>query len=186
MWYLIKSLLVILLLTGCHSAPLRPETTYDITARQALYKTSYWSFTGRLAINKQKQSWQANIHWQHQIDKDIIKLSGPLGQGATIIELTDDLVSINRGDGKLQTSTQVEAFINQQLGLFVPVKSLRYWVMGLPDKQLAVNYNALGFYQKNWLVEYNEMQPVNNVAMPRKMTVLNEQVKLKLIVDKWD
>ncbi|MFZ2724828.1 MAG: lipoprotein insertase outer membrane protein LolB [Methylococcaceae bacterium] len=175
-----------LLLSACATTPPITQAPYESHSRQALYSLQYWSFEGRLAINKQKESWQANINWQHFPDKELIKLSGPLGQGATLIELTDNLVTINRGDGKVQSSSQIEAFINQQLGLFVPVQSLRYWVIGLPEKQLKVTESETGFYQAGWLIEYKQMQTVDTQLIPKKINVMNTQVKLKLIIDQWD
>lgn len=182
----IKWLGISLLVSACAVTPPAFEVPYTSASRQALYSLDYWSFEGRLAINKTKESWQANISWQHQPNKEVIKLSGPLGQGATVIELSDDLVTINRGDGKIQSSTQQEAFINQQLGLFVPVQSLRYWVIGLPEKQLKVTESEIGFYQAGWLVEYKQMQTIGTELMPRKINVMNAQVKLKLIIDRWN
>lgn len=182
----IQCLGISLLLSACATTPPTTQAPYESHSRQALYSLQYWSFEGRLAINKQKESWQANINWQHSPDKELIKLSGPLGQGATLIELTDNLVTINRGDGKVQSSSQIEAFINQQLGLFVPVQSLRYWVIGLPEKQLKVTESETGFYQAGWLVEYKQMQTVDTQLIPKKINVMNTQVKLKLIIDQWD
>jgi outer membrane lipoprotein LolB len=112
-------------------------------------------------------------------------LSGPLGQGATLIELTDTTVVIDRGDGKVHKSTEPEAFINQQLGAFVPIRSLRYWVIGLADPTQPATKIPNGFKQGDWLVEYKQQQSTENDALPRKITVMNTQVKLKLIIDQW-
>jgi len=108
-----------------------------------------------------------------------------LGQGATVIQLTGDLVTIDRGNDQVQSSTQPEAFINQQLGMFVPVHSLRYWVVGLPEPTSAFVETATGFKQAGWLIEYKQMQSIDDLSMPRKITITNEQVKLKLIIDQW-
>ena len=176
---------LVLMLVGCASAPVEPEVHYAATAREQLYKLERWSFEGRLALTGKSDSWSASINWGHKPDDEKIKLSGPLGQGATIIQLTGDLVTIDRGDEKAQSSTQPEAFINQQLGMFVPVRSLRYWVIGLPEPTSAYSATATGFTQAGWLIDYKQMQSVDKQSMPHKITVSNEQVKLKLIIDQW-
>jgi outer membrane lipoprotein LolB len=178
-------LFIIALLSACSTAPVEPETQYSKAARESLYKLERWSFEGRLALTGKNDSWSASIDWAHRPDDEKIKLSGPLGQGATVIQFTNDLVTIDRGDGHAQSSTQPEAFINQQLGMFVPVRSLRYWVVGLPEPRSAFVETATGFKQAGWLIEYKQMQAVEGQAMPRKITVTNEQVKLKLILDQW-
>jgi outer membrane lipoprotein LolB len=176
---------LLLMLSACSSVPVEPQVHYSKIAREHLYKLERWSFDGRVALTGKKDSWSASINWGHQPDDEKIKLSGPLGQGVTVIQLTDDLVTIDRGNGQAQSSTQPEAFINQQLGMFVPVHSLRYWVVGLPEPSSSFVETATGFKQAGWLIEYKQMQPVDNQSMPRKITVTNEQVKLKLIIDQW-
>jgi outer membrane lipoprotein LolB len=176
---------IVLMLSACSIVPLEPEVHYSKIIREHLYKLERWSFEGRLALTGKNDNWQANINWGHGPDDEEIKLSGPLGQGATVIQLTGDLVTIDRGNDKVKSSTQPEAFINQQLGMFVPVRSLRYWVVGLPEPTSAFVETATGFKQAGWFIEYKQMQPVDDQFMPRKITVTNEQVKLKLIIDQW-
>jgi outer membrane lipoprotein LolB len=176
---------LVLMLSACSTVPVEPEVYYSKIAREHFYKLERWSFDGRLALTGKNDSWSASINWGHQPDDEKIKLSGPLGQGATVIQLTGDVVTIDRGNGQAQSSTQPEAFINQQLGMFVPVHSLRYWVIGLPEPTSAFVETATGFKQAGWIIEYKQMQPVDNQSMPRKITVSNEQVKLKLIIDQW-
>ena len=175
-----------LLLSGCSLFPVEPPSVpYSKTATLPLYKLEHWSFEGRLSITGRSDSWTANIDWQHSLDKERIKLSGPLGQGATVIQLGKGVVSIDRGDGKVQSSDKPEAFINQQLGVFVPVHSLRYWVIGLPEPNSDFVETATGFKQAGWLIEYKQMQTVKTTTMPYKINVTNDQVKLKLIADEW-
>lgn len=177
--------LFVLVLSGCASVPIEPEGRYEIQARESLYKLERWSFEGRVAITGKKEAWQANINWDHTTNDEKIKLAGPLGQGATLIQLTGDSVTIDRGDNKPLTSTQPELFINQQLGLFVPVKSLRYWGIGVPEPSSRYNLTPTGFTQAGWLIDYKQTKTVNGRVMPYKITVSNEQLKLKLIIDQW-
>ena len=177
--------LLVLLLSACSSVPIEPEGRYQIQTRESLYKLERWSFEGRVAITGKKDAWQANINWAHAANDEKIKLAGPLGQGATLIQLTGDSVTIDRGDNKPLTSTQPELFINQQLGLFVPVQSLRYWVVGVPEPSSRYNVTATGFPQSGWLIDYKQTQKIDGRAMPYKITVSTEHLKLKLIIDQW-
>ena len=108
-----------------------------------------------------------------------------LGQGTVLIQLAGHVVTVDHGDGKVESSAEPEQFINQQLGMFVPLRSLRYWVVGLPEPAKAFEETPAGFKQAGWLSEFKQMQRTNKEAMPRKMTVTNEQVKVKLIIDHW-
>jgi outer membrane lipoprotein LolB len=173
------------LLSACSVVPVQPVVHYSRAAMLHLYELEHWSFEGRLALTGQNDSWSANISWEHSPETEKIKLSGPMGQGAVVISLADNVVTIDRGGDDVQSSTQPEEFINQQLGMFVPVRSLRYWVMGLPEPSRPYKDTDVGFNQSGWLNEYKQMQLVDDSAMPHKMTVMNSQVKLKLIIDHW-
>ncbi len=173
------------LLSACSFVPVEPDAHYSRAAMLHLYELEHWSFEGRLAMTGQNDSWSANISWEHSPEAEKIKLSGPLGQGAVVISLAGNVVTIDRGGDDVQTSTRPEEFINQQLGMFVPVRSLRYWVVGLPEPSRSYKDTDVGFNQAGWLSEYKQMQPVDDGAMPHKMMVMNKQVKLKLIIDHW-
>jgi outer membrane lipoprotein LolB len=182
---LLVGLCLVFLLSACSVVPVQPEGRYSRAAMLRFYELEHWSFEGRLALTGRSDSWSANISWEHSPEVEKIKLSGPLGQGAVVISLAGNVVTIDRGGDDVQTSTQPEEFINQQLGMFVPVRSLRYWVVGLPEPSRSYKDTDGGFNQAGWLNEYKQMQPVDDGAMPYKMTVMNSQVKLKLIIDHW-
>jgi outer membrane lipoprotein LolB len=130
--------LFILMASSCAMETVVPETPYSKFSRESLYNLEHWSFDGRLGLTNGKESWQANINWQHKPNNEEMKLSGPLGQGAIVIKLTGEKVTIDRGNAKIQTSSQPEAFISQQVGMFVPVHSLRYWVIGVPEPGISL------------------------------------------------
>ena len=180
-------LMGVLLLSGCSTLTVTPDVTYQANhnVQNALYDLQHWSFEGRIAIVTKNDVEQANISWSHFPSEDLIKLSGPLGQGAVMIQLNAEGVTIDRGGGDIKTSANPEAFINQEIGLFVPVTSLRYWVVGLPEKSVDTKAIDSGFEQSGWRSQYKAMQSVKNYLLPRNMTVTNETVKLKLFIDQW-
>lgn len=176
----------ILALPACSMLSTTPEITYQpTTAQNELYDLQRWAFEGRIAITGKNDAWSANINWEHAPTEDLIKLSGPLGQGGALIQLNASGVTIDQGGGDVKSSTDVENFINQQVGLAVPVNSLRYWVIGLPDKLQAASTISNGFEQVGWKNQYKTMQPVGSYVLPRNMTVTSETVKLKLFIDQW-
>lgn len=177
--------LPVFFLTACSMVPVQKEVAYSRAGSQSLYELANWSLEGRLALAGAQDSWSANVSWQHLPEAEELKLSGPLGQGAVVIRLSEDFVTLARGDDAVQSSTEPEQFINQQLGLSVPVRSLRYWVVGLPLPDQPFEDVAGGFKQTGWQIDYLQMQSVHGQSMPRKLVVKNGQVKLKLIIDQW-
>jgi outer membrane lipoprotein LolB len=172
-------------LTGCSSVPVKTDEKYQALERTHIYLWNKWAFNGRISVSNGKESWSANIVWEHTEGQDEIKLSGFLGQGAAVITLTDTMVTINRGDEKPRQSEHVEAFIQKELGIVVPVRALRFWVLGLINPSETYTENGDGFQQSNWDVHYLQMQNVGSEWLPRKMAVEQGDAKLKLMVDQW-
>lgn len=176
----------ILVLPACSTLSKSPEIAYQPTSAQSeLYDLQQWAFEGRIAITGKNDAWSANINWEHSPSEDLIKLSGPLGQGGAVIQLNANGVTIDQGGGDVKSSADVENFINQQVGLAVPVNSLRYWVIGVPEKSQSVIAIDKGFEQVGWKNQYKTMQSIGSYVLPRNMTVTNETVKLKLFIDLW-
>lgn len=179
-------LLIVILGIGCTEIAIKPvKDKYHLTDRRALYQLKKWSFEGRLALSNAKKSWTTKIEWTHTLEKDTLKLSGPLGQNAIMIILTENEVVLKQGDDKIQQSDKINSFIEQQSGLAIPVKSLRYWVLGLVDPNETFVELADGFQQQQWIVQYLQMQQFDKKWMPRKLKALQNQTRLKLIIDHW-
>jgi outer membrane lipoprotein LolB len=173
-------------LAGCTlftAAP--PDISYSKSVNQELYHLEPWSLDARVALTGAQDSWTADLAWSHQRDDEQIRLSGPLGQGTVKIRLSGETVTVSEGGGKVESSDDPEAFINQRLGMFVPVTSLRYWVLGVPEPELDFEESDKGFRQAGWTVAFQAMQQVGHWLLPRKMSVANDRVKLKLIINEW-
>jgi len=161
----------------------------DKSVKEYLSHLDEWFLDGRISLTGKNESWSANIVWRHYVEigekKDRIELSGPLGQRALLIQLTDTKVSVDRGKGDVLWSDNPSSFITQQLGVFVPVEFLRYWVVGSASPKQESKVITNGFMQAGWQIEYQQMQNVRSHIMPRKIVITGEQIRLKLIVDEW-
>jgi outer membrane lipoprotein LolB len=175
----------LVMLVGCAETPIVSTVGYEKVDNAHLYAIKTWFLDGRLVISSPHDSWSANILWYHTQELEKLKLSGPMGQGAVVVTLMSDRATIDRGDGHPQASNQPEQFINQQLGMAVPLQSLRYWALGLPEPGQDYKKTVGGFVQSGWLVDFREMQKIGVELLPKKMTVTNNQVKLKLVIDQW-
>ncbi|MCK4492888.1 MAG: outer membrane lipoprotein LolB [Methylococcales bacterium] len=172
---------------GCTTKITKPvDDKYSISPKNALYQLKKWSFKGRLAIHDHKESWSVSVEWTHTEKEDILKLSGPLGQTGGILIVSKDSIILDRGDGKTLHSTNINGFIEQQLGMKIPVQSLRYWVLGLVHPAHKFTALADGFTQNNWIIQYSQMQQSNQQWLPRKLKAFQNKTRLKLIIDQWN
>ena len=178
--------LILFIITSCSQKIIKPVgDQYHLTDKKALYTLKKWAFKGRLAIKNDKESWTATIEWTHEEAEDILKLSGPLGQTGGILIVSKEAVILDRGDGKTLHSTDINGFIEQQMGMKIPVQSLRYWVLGLTHPEHKFTNLSDGFGQNDWIIQYSQMQPFKQHWLPRKLKAFQNKTRLKLIIDQW-
>ena len=177
--------MLLLVLAGCAVKPLKTVSVYNRAEREALYQLTRWAFDGRVAWKHDNESWTANISWKRQLTNETIRLSGPLGQGGVFIRITDDYVAIDRGEGEIKYKGRSNELISEALGMYVPLESLRYWVVGLVDPNTAFEDIKNGFVQNGWTILIKQLQQTEMGMLPRKIDVTNREVGLKLIIDQW-
>ncbi len=176
---------LMVLVTGCAKPPVLSDAGYIRAERQHLYDLADWEFRGRFSVRDDADSWSANIHWRHQKNVDRLKMSGPLGQGAVEIVLTGGQIIIDRGEGDFERSDDPDDLIRHHLGVFVPVESLQFWVLGLPHPGNHFREIKEGFIQSGWSVSIPKLMQADDQLMPHKLVVANNETKLKLIIDQW-
>ena len=159
--------------------------------RQSLYAIKSWRLEGRIGVQTSADAWQANLLWDHDPAQDRLRISGPLSQGLVSIVVQKDLIFINEGDGVAELSRTPEASLRERLGFSVPLSSLRYWIMGVPDPERT--YTSLptgepamsGFQQAGWTIRIERRGAVGNWVLPQKMRAEGAGVKLKIVTDDW-
>ncbi len=186
MFNVFGAVLIALAVAACTSISPAVKGSYTQADASSLYGLTAWRLEGRLAVVAPNDTWSAGLEWRHLPVLERLKLSGPLGQGGVAIELNGAGVTIDRGGGNIQTSNEPEKFISRQLGLEVPIHSLRFWAVGLPEADCEYQKTADGFVQNGWLIVYKEMQQAGKHLLPRKMTISKNNMRLKLIIDQWD
>jgi outer membrane lipoprotein LolB len=155
-------------------------------AKQALLALKTWKLEGRIGVQTREDGWSANLFWEHEGGQERLRISGPFSQGMVSIIVQKDLIYINEGHGAAQSSTDPEALLQARLGFAVPLRSLRYWVLGAPNPETPFTpLTGAGFAQEGWRLAFQEFIQQDGLELPRKFSVANPSVKLKLIVDAW-
>lgn len=178
-------------LSGCASWQEKSVTPPSLQARQMLYDLNAWTLEGRIAAKTGNEGWNANLSWEHLADEERVRLSGPFNQGAVSIVLGKDQISISEADGSTTRSDNPDELLKTRLGFAVPLRSLRFWVLGLPAQNSAYTTESdaagglLGFEQEGWTLRYDSFESVKNFVLPRKMTIRGNDASLKLIADEW-
>ncbi|MGH8446203.1 MAG: lipoprotein insertase outer membrane protein LolB [Solimonas sp.] len=189
-------LAVALLLAGCVTVapPVADQDAAGVKWRQHYAEVAaitHFNLLGRAASGG-GVGVKADLRWRQQDDGRFdVRLSGPFGAGAISISGTEREVEIRTKDG-VTTTSDPEAWLQQQAGWTFPVRGLRWWARGLPspDSPAQPLFDADGrlvtLVQDGWTFRYTEYQDVQGIALPRRFEAASERITLKLIVDRWE
>ncbi|MFM7626537.1 MAG: lipoprotein insertase outer membrane protein LolB [Gammaproteobacteria bacterium] len=172
-------------LAGCAglrgvSVPDRQLPTAWEARRSALQAWPGYDLRGRIAVARGDDGFSGALRWVQTGAKVRLELDGPLGVGGARYELDP-------------TSVDGAAF-EQALGVPVPVASLRYWLLGVPDPALAAEESLesgaarlAALQQAGWSVVYTRYAtvPGTRLELPQRIEVTREAVRLRLLVEGW-
>lgn len=193
-----RVLLPLLVLTGCATAPpaIDMEEVRGAWQRHAaeVATLDHWFLKGRVALRTPEDGWSASLHWRQLGGQFNLRLIAPLGQGT--IELfgrTDGQVTLVDSENQRYTAADAETLMRETLGWSVPVAGLTYWVRGLPardGKIQMIEPDAEGrlraLEQSGWQLEIEDYTHVLGRDLPKKLTVSNDQLTVKLVVQSWE
>lgn len=184
------------LLGGCRSLPPAPVPTAAEQAaawtrhRSALLDIDTFLLSGRVA--SAELGLRADLRWLELADERFeIRLAGPFGASAVELRGDPDQVEVRSSEG-VERSRNPENWIRQHYGWTIPLRGLRYWALGVPDPHLPAvpELDAAGrlasLVQGGWTLTYSEYQRQGEYDLPRRFEAANGQVKLKLLIDRWD
>lgn len=172
-------------LGGCSLFQGTPPVAYDPIRVRHLQKQENWSFDGRLGLVNERDSVSVSISWRHRPDSDDIELAGPLSQGKVAIRLLADRLIIDDGGNRREYLGSVENAVHEQLGVEIPLKALKFWVLGVVDPGNPFVAREDGFIQEGWVVRFKELQWVGSELFPKRMSAEKDKTKVKLVVDQW-
>ena len=186
-------LLMLSFLYGCTVQPHRPKVT---TAAGALTAETMkqWQVTGKVGFRSPDQKGSANFRWQQTPTTFEMRLSGPFGQGAAVIQGDGDMVTFKQGDHPVRYGHSLAELMETNMGWSLPMEHLLYWARGLalPEAENQIiqrndNGQISRMTEGPWTLEYNRYQPVtDSLVLPQKITVTKEPLKLTIIFSDWN
>lgn len=154
---------------------------------------NHWLLNGRIAIINGQESWHLNMDWQRHNEKYILNLSGPFGTGQAQLTGTAEGVILVDSDENYFYADTPDNLLHEVTGLRIPVKSLLYWIRGMPnwnsknEKQQLDGYGRLAvLHQDGWQVRFKKYIDVEKHELPQKVFIEGFDLKVKLFVDEWN
>ena len=186
-----------LLLVGC--AGLGPQESVegpgnaeDWKAHKAqISEIDGWQINGKIGIRGPQNSGSGTLFWLQRQDYFDIRLSGPLGRGATRLTGRPDAVALEvAGQGRFEAQSP-EALVESQLGWQLPVSNLLWWVRGLPapDSRSRISIDSSGrlanLQQDDWDVQYLGYTDEDGYALPTRIKLAGRDLQITLVVKDW-
>lgn len=159
--------------------------------RAALQSLTDWDFSGRIGVSAGDEGFNGRLRWRQQASDFQASVSGPLGAGAVRIDGNAERIRVEERDGTLTVLPNPERDLRERYGWTIPVTSLRFWALGIPDPSLpaeteidtAGKLNRL--QQGGWAVTIPQYRDGGGQPMPRRIVAENGDAKVRLVIDQW-
>lgn len=192
-------LMAALSLSSCASISTQPKpattakpSVLHMQHMEAIGNIQQFSLKGRLGVITKPKSFSASLAWQHSPELDNVDIYSPLGGKVANISKTSEQVTLTENEEKVTSEKDVETLTENTLGFKLPLSGLSFWALGRPSNEGIVNLMTWDdngrvnlLHQNGWVIEYNNYTANGDVTLPNKVTLKNDQITIKLIVDKW-
>ena len=178
------------------SPAVTPERLWLDHSRAAAAVTR-WQLTGRIGFAAENRGYHATLRWRQQDGRYNLRLVGPLGQGALLLDGDAHGVVLRTGRGERVAAKDAGALLARYVGIAAPVASLRYWVRGLPapDAPHRRVLDAQGRLQRleqgGWTVDYLVYHAAGGApgqvlpALPARMHLTHDVWQLRVFASAW-
>lgn len=190
---------VFLLLAGCAATPpVRPvdgvwPSELAVERTEVLGPVSKWKLEGRLGVQLENDGFSAGLVWLQDDGRFDIRLFDPVGRRVAWLRGTEKAVDLQTSQGQSFSGDNPEKLLQKYLGWSIPVKSLSWWVKGLPDPTTVAwrqEYDDAGrlvsLEQGGWSMRIVRYQSGDKLALPKLARMAQGNVKLKLLIKSWE
>jgi len=161
-------------------------------ARQgALASLDEWALEGRVAIDAGRDGYSGSLSWVQDGEALDFRFKGPFGLGGLRIWGGAESLTVKTHKNETFTVTDPERDFGARLGWSLPIRSMRFWMAGIPapgsDATAAVDGRGrpLRLEQQGWTVTYAEYQKVGALELPKRLEIERGEVKIKVIAERW-
>lgn len=158
---------------------------------EVLGEVSEWAFSGRIAVKTADDGFNGRLRWHQTDDNFKASISGPLGAGSVQIAGSQYGISVVESGGEITRLDEPERDLRVRYGWTIPVTSLRYWALGIPDPvspadtEFGPDGELTRIEQRDWVVEIGQYREGGGQQMPRRMTATRGDSRVRLVIDSW-
>jgi len=188
-----RLVLLAALLAGCATpgGVELPELSDWESRNRILSGVDEWEFAGRIGVSAGDEGFNGQLWWRQDGSVFRVRISGPLGIGTVFINGNHRELTVTDRDGVVTKLDDAEVELRQMYGWTIPLTSLRYWALGIPDPaspaetEFGADGRLVKLRQQNWQVDITQYREGGGQLMPRRLTAVNDDVKVRLVIDNW-
>lgn len=168
-----------------------PDLSAWETRKAWLARADDWELSGRIGVKTRDDGFNGKLRWRQDGETFTATVGGPLGIGTVRIEGDDDRVIVTDNDGKRTVLADIERDLYVRYGWTIPVDSLRYWALGIPDPAIpaAAELNEEGrlarLEQRDWVVSISHYREGAGAWMPFRLSAENHDTRVRIVIDDW-
>lgn len=186
---------ILTILSGCTPPPsaIAPENEQMSFEQRKLELKDLksWQLKGGIAVKDGRDGFSASMNWaQYSPHAFKINLIGPLGNGNIKLIKKGKLVTLTDGK-KTFNSDNPETLLRKHTGYYIPVRSLYYWIRGLPDPRLPSQKSTdqyghvSNLKQQGWQINYTRFTAFRGLDVPSKIIMSKAGIRVKIIINQW-
>jgi len=159
--------------------------------RAQLQARAQFTAQGRIGVVAGSDGFNGHVRWIQDGMRSTVSLDGPLGVAGVRIVNDAGVLTVTNPSGEAYDSQAAHDALLRRLGFEPPLNSLRYWIQGVPDPATTSteSLSAQGYLgtlaQSGWTVTFGDYMQTADGALPQKMTVARDQVRVKLVIEAW-
>ena len=181
----------ILLLAGCVLPPQTPGLPSAHTIHR-LEAIRGFEISGELGVVDRQRGFSGSFYWRDHRGRNLLIVTAPLGSGGFRL-------SGHSGDWQLVTSRGrilsvrhcLRCVLAHWFAVPVPIRSLDYWVRGLPDPGIPARgiWDSRGrlrhLTQEDWQLLFEHYGRIDGLPVPNSLILRYRSARIHLVVDRW-
>lgn len=193
------TVILLALMAGCATRQQGPEGPRPVDLAQIrdaeLMDVVNWNITGRIGVRLPNDGFSAALDWTQDGEQYEISVFDPLGR--TVAHLNGDWENARLvlNDGRVFEASDPAELMEKNIGWSLPVKSLIYWVRGLPDphkvawrREYDDNGQLMLLDQEGWKVTFDRYVESSRTekAFPSLTRFAHKDFNVKLLIQEWN
>lgn len=181
-------------LSGCatlsHNPTEKAVSENQTTRLSAKPRLQSWNTQGKIAVKTNQKGWNASFNWSQKYTNYDLSIFGPLGSSRISLIGNPHHVTLITNE-KAYESDNAEMLFQQQLGWYIPVDSVYYWIRALPapDSASHIARNDAGqvviIEQQGWYIEYLSYDKFNGLNLPTLIQLQNPKISIRIAIYQW-